>query len=89
MKAGEALCLFTDGVTEAMNSTGELFGRPRLEALLAGLGRGASAAEIGEAIRREVGTFAAGVDPADDVAIVVLRWHGPARGGDGAAVSER
>src|SRR5262249_29451705 len=72
---GETLCLVTDGVIEATNAAGEFYGRARLEGLLAGRGT-ETAAEVGEAIRRDVARFAAGVEPADDLAILVLRWNG-------------
>jgi len=81
LRPGDALCLVTDGVTEAMSAAGAVYGRARLEALVAGLGPGTSAAEIGEAIRRDVARFSAGADPADDVAIVVVRWRGPVPAG--------
>jgi serine phosphatase RsbU (regulator of sigma subunit)/CHASE2 domain-containing sensor protein len=77
MQRGDTLCLFTDGVTEAKNVTGELYGRARLETVLAGLAPTASVEAVGEAIRGDVARFAAGVAPADDLAILVLRWIGP------------
>jgi len=73
--AGESLCLVTDGVTEATNAAGEFYGRARLEAVLAGLG-GAGAEQVGEAIRDDVGRFTGGVEPSDDLAILVMRWRG-------------
>jgi hypothetical protein len=33
---------------------------------------------VGEAIRASVAAFAGGVAPVDDIAILVLRWNGPA-----------
>ncbi len=81
LRVGDTICLVTDGVTEAMNPAGDLYGRARLEALIASLGPAATAAEIGEAIRRDVERFAAGAAPADDVTILVVQWRGP----DGAA----
>ena len=77
MEPGDTLCLLTDGVTEAMSPTGELYGRERLEAVLAGLAPEGSVEAVGEAIRRDVARFAAGVDPADDLAILIFRWTGP------------
>ena len=74
MRRGEILCLVTDGVTEATNAAGELYGRARLEALLAGMPPEAGPEEVGEAVRRDVERFAAGVEPADDLALLVLRW---------------
>ena len=74
---GDALCLVTDGVLDAMSPKAEAFGRARFEALIEKVGRAASAAEIGEAIRLEVSRFADGVEQSDDMAILVLRWKGP------------
>jgi serine phosphatase RsbU (regulator of sigma subunit) len=42
------------------------------------IGRAASASEVGDAIRREVERFTDGVEPSDDMAILVVRWKGPA-----------
>lgn len=77
LEAGDTLVLITDGITEAADPAGLLFGRPRLEALLSGLGAAASAAEVGEAIRRDVAAFTGGAEPSDDMAVLVLRWLGP------------
>jgi serine phosphatase RsbU (regulator of sigma subunit) len=74
---GDALCLVTDGVTEAMNRAGELYGRARLEALLAATPCAAGAAAVAAAIRDDVARFVAGAAPADDLAIMVLQWDGP------------
>jgi len=74
---GDAICLVTDGVLDAMSPKAEAFGRSRFETLLEKVGRAAGAAEIGEAVRLEVGRFADGVEQTDDMAILVLRWKGP------------
>jgi serine phosphatase RsbU (regulator of sigma subunit) len=76
---GDMLCLMTDGVVEAMNPAGALYGRARLEAVLLGRGADATPADVCEAIRQDVARFTAGAEPADDVAILVVRWNGPAR----------
>ena len=81
MRAGETICLVTDGVTEAMNAAGELYGRARLEAALAGIPASATAAEIGEAVKVDVSRFTAGAEASDDVTILVLQWHGPGASG--------
>ena len=74
---GDTICLVTDGVLEAMSPKAEAYGRTRFEGLLEKVGRAASLAEIGEAIRLEVSRFADGVEQSDDMAILVLRWNGP------------
>jgi CHASE2 domain-containing sensor protein len=76
LEPGDTLCLITDGITEAAGAAGLLYGRERLEALLSGLGPSASAAEVGEAIRRDVVAFTGGAEPSDDMAVLVLRWTG-------------
>lgn len=78
LEPGDTLCLITDGVTEAAGPDGQLYGRERLEALLAPLGAGTSAADIGEAIRRDVVAFTGGTEPSDDMAVLVLRYVGSA-----------
>jgi serine phosphatase RsbU (regulator of sigma subunit) len=73
---GDMLCLVTDGVTEAVNATGEFYGRERLETLLARFGPTVTPAEVGQAIRDDVSRFSAGMAAADDVAILIVRWNG-------------
>ena len=77
LEPGDTLCLITDGITEAARADGELYGRARLEALLGGLGDAGSAAEIGEAVRRDVVAFTGDAETSDDMAILVLRFTGP------------
>jgi len=75
---GELLCLMTDGVTEAQTADGRLYGHERLQQrLLALQHRSATARETVELLRADVGAFAAGAEPADDLTILALRWHGP------------
>jgi serine phosphatase RsbU (regulator of sigma subunit) len=76
LNPGDTLCLITDGIVEATSVAGQFYGRARFEALLSALPPGVHAAEVGEAIRRDVAGFAAGVDAADDLAILALRWQG-------------
>jgi serine phosphatase RsbU (regulator of sigma subunit) len=82
MEPGESLVLVSDGVPEAMDSAGELFGRARLGRLLATMPAGLSAEERVKAVNDEVRRFAAGADMADDVTILVVRWHGPVKRDD-------
>jgi PAS domain S-box-containing protein len=70
---GEALVLYTDGVTDTRGAD-ERFGQARLEALLAGLG-GAPADEIAGQIDHALQEFDAG-EQRDDVAILVLAASG-------------
>ena len=76
----ESLVLVSDGVPEAMNAAGELFGRARLNRFLSGMPAGLSASQRVAAVNDEVRRFYAGAEMADDVTILVVRWIGPATG---------
>jgi serine phosphatase RsbU (regulator of sigma subunit) len=87
MQPGESLCVVTDGITEALRATGELYGGRRVELLLLAEARaGAGARGIVDALRADVDAFAAGAEPADDLTVLVLRWNGP--GGAATAVPD-
>jgi sigma-B regulation protein RsbU (phosphoserine phosphatase) len=60
---GDHIVFYTDGITEAHNPEGELFGTHRLDAALAGCSNQAST--VLDAVLRAVNEFAAGY-PADD-----------------------
>jgi CHASE2 domain-containing sensor protein/serine phosphatase RsbU (regulator of sigma subunit) len=74
---GDTLVVMTDGVMEAMNASGALYGRARLETVLGTVG-GMKPVDLVEAIRADVARFTAGAEPADDLAILALRWNGSA-----------
>jgi serine phosphatase RsbU (regulator of sigma subunit) len=78
MAPGDSLILVSDGVAEAMNSAGELFGRARLGRLLAEMPARLTAEARVKAVAEEVRRFSAGADMADDVTILVVRWLGRA-----------
>jgi GAF domain-containing protein len=71
LRPGDLLLLYTDGVTEARNADGELFGEERLIALLRGAD-GRDAVGVATAVEDAVTQFA-GVAPTDDTAVLVLR----------------
>ena len=70
---GELLCVVSDGVTEARDAGGTLYGIARVERVLAGVD---SAGGAVDALRRDVAAFAAGAEPADDLTVLALRWRG-------------
>jgi serine phosphatase RsbU (regulator of sigma subunit) len=71
---GEILCLFTDGVSEATDPAGSLLGHERIGAALVALAPGADAEAAVAGVRRTVADFAAGAEPADDLALLAVRW---------------
>ena len=77
LRPGEALCVVSDGVTEALAPSGELFGHARLESKLLGLRAGArSARAIVDGVCDAVATFVADAEASDDLTVLVLRLHG-------------
>jgi sigma-B regulation protein RsbU (phosphoserine phosphatase) len=76
LRPGDALVLYTDGVTDALGPSGERFGEPRLLAAI-DAARGGSAHDIVAALRDAVADFRGSVPPADDVTIVVIGRQRP------------
>jgi serine phosphatase RsbU (regulator of sigma subunit) len=68
----DILVAYTDGITEAANSSGELWGLERLESLLRSCSRMTSG-EILERILADVSDFAHGEPQRDDVTLVVMK----------------
>jgi sigma-B regulation protein RsbU (phosphoserine phosphatase) len=77
LTAGDVLLLFTDGVTDAIDETGELFSDDRLHACF-GARADRPASEMVASLVEAVNGFAAGVPQEDDITILALRFHGPA-----------
>jgi adenylate cyclase len=73
---GDALCLITDGITEAMNAAGDLYGSARLARLLQSAPQGARA--IVAALRDDVRLFVGDTEASDDLTLLALRWQRPA-----------
>lgn len=74
LASGDVLLVFTDGVTDAINATGELFSDVRLEAHLAAQAE-RPASEIVTSLMDAVGEFAAGVPQEDDITVLALRYR--------------
>jgi sigma-B regulation protein RsbU (phosphoserine phosphatase) len=72
---GAMLVLYTDGVTEAMDSAGQFFGLHRLENLILGYPEW-QAQTVADAIAERVSEFGADSDLSDDLTAVVLRRAG-------------
>lgn len=72
LRPGDALTLFSDGVTEEQNPAGEEFGEARLASLIVEKAK-LGAIELVEAIRQTVLAWAAGAPAADDVTVLIAR----------------
>jgi sigma-B regulation protein RsbU (phosphoserine phosphatase) len=68
---GDALVLYTDGVTDAQDPQGQSFGADRLQASVRG-SVGRSAQEIQEAIVAEIDALVGDAPQQDDIALVVV-----------------
>ena len=72
LNAGDALVMYTDGVTEAENRNHDQFGESRLEAELAEL-KGADSKQIVSGINAKVKEFINGAPQSDDITQLVIR----------------
>jgi serine phosphatase RsbU (regulator of sigma subunit) len=72
LSKGCAVVVYTDGVTDALNSQGEEFGEERLMNSCTSLPKGANAEAICTLLSRAVVEWAAGVEQFDDTSILVL-----------------
>src|SRR5262249_6979827 len=73
---GEWFCVITDGVTEAMNTRGELYGGKRALEALKGMPSAPPDAVIA-ALRDDVRRFTGGAEQSDDITLLCVRWNGP------------
>ena len=73
---GDAIYLYTDGITEQPNAHGELLGEDRLLATLSKTGTGGDLSKLLQAVLARVSSHAAGVEQADDCTQLVIRYRG-------------
>jgi sigma-B regulation protein RsbU (phosphoserine phosphatase) len=71
LQGGDRVVFFTDGVIEAVNAAGDVFGSDCIDAALCG--RQATAEQVIQAILRDLSAFTAGVPAADDRTLVVVK----------------
>jgi sigma-B regulation protein RsbU (phosphoserine phosphatase) len=69
---GDVIVLYTDGITEAMDADGELFGDAALARVLASQHH-LDAAGIRERVLRDVKAFVGDAEPHDDMTMVVIK----------------
>ncbi len=70
LSPGERLVLYTDGINEAPNAEGTLFGIPTIEKLLASASQDVS--EIGTKLTETVLKYIEGTTQADDMCLLVI-----------------
>jgi hypothetical protein len=75
LATGDVVLLYTDGVTEAMAASGEMFGEERLESVLSDAA-GGTAADILEAVYAAVVRFTDASERTDDITAVVIKRTG-------------
>jgi sigma-B regulation protein RsbU (phosphoserine phosphatase) len=73
--AGEAVVMYTDGVTEATDATNHLFGEDRL---LASLNQRAdqTMADLTGGLQADVAAFVGQTEQFDDITVLAYRWNG-------------
>lgn len=72
LASGELLALFTDGVTEAEDDSGEMFGEERLISFLKS-NLTLPANEIRDRLYKEISDFATHSVPPDDITLIIVR----------------
>jgi serine phosphatase RsbU (regulator of sigma subunit)/CHASE2 domain-containing sensor protein len=81
LRPGDTVLMVTDGVTEALDPGGELFGTPRVTALVADAAQEPARIEPARLIAdlvAEVRSFREPFEAADDVTLLAVQWLGPA-----------
>ena len=72
LEPGDSLVMFTDGVTEAFNEQGEMFGESGLEKTLLSV-PGAGSKEISDAILEDIKDFVGNEPQSDDITTLLLK----------------
>lgn len=74
LELGDALFFYTDGITEACNSTDDEFGEDRLDDEL-GTKRHSAMGDLVDVVVKAVEEFAIGMEQFDDMTCLALRWN--------------
>lgn len=74
LEPGDTMVLFSDGVTEAMDPDEQLFGVPRLRAVLSGQPE-CPLEQLQKCVLEAVENFARGASQADDLTLLIVRYR--------------
>ncbi len=75
MEPGDVLLVFTDGVTEAMDTNDKLYGDDRLFDVLKAVPE-SNARSLVDGVNESVAAFAAGAEQADDITMLAVQYNG-------------
>jgi len=75
LRRGDKLVIYTDGVSEAENPSGQQYGEDRLHALVE-KNASASGIKIHQKIIDDVAVFTGEAPQSDDITLVILEYHG-------------
>ncbi|MEO5616952.1 MAG: GAF domain-containing SpoIIE family protein phosphatase [Candidatus Eisenbacteria bacterium] len=70
---GDVVVFYTDGVNEAQNALDQQFGEERIYQIVESLAKESCAREVAERLLGSLGEFLDGVEPQDDITLLVLR----------------
>ena len=76
LAAGDIIFLYTDGVTEAMNEHGKLFGENYLREVLNGEDKSETLEILLENLRKAIKIHAGDAEQSDDITMLALKWNG-------------
>lgn len=72
LSVGDVIALYTDGITEAMDAGGDLYGDARLGRIIEEHGH-LDVAELRERILRDIEAFVGGADQHDDMTMILIK----------------
>ena len=75
LNKGDAIYIYSDGVTEAMNSRHELFSEARLEGVLKKL-KGLPVGDILAGVTEKIREFSQGEPQTDDITMMIIQYNG-------------
>lgn len=72
---GDIIFTYTDGVTEATNTQGEMFGEDKLEECMSNIDENSDVYEIINHVKNEVSNFAGAAEQSDDITMLTFKYQ--------------